>query len=332
MAQAKWAEMDKLRPRELARRIAACPVVYVPSGIYEWHDEQNPMGADTLKMVEICRRTAALTGGLVHMPSYVGSTGFSRPAGGLSYGSLTFSDELVRSYLGELFGQLERMGFELIVLLYGHTSQGNINIHEEASRDYMRRRDSQAKVLCLNDVEPAVKHRYKVADHAAKWETSFMMAAHPERVDMGAIPADHGAWHGLDPCDHASAAEGERMYELVATETAKLVEMARVAPRSSLAEFTFPETSACWRGCRNILDLAEDFWQGDERWEDPFCWFCRWRSPGIVGALTERQGRQWMQRRMAIWEEQAAAYTCRARVALEALRDETASAAQAAPR
>ncbi len=317
-----WAEMDRLRPGELQERIQACPVVFVPSGIYEWHDAQNPLGTDTLKMVEMCKRTAQRTGGLVHMPSYVGVGAFHGPIEPLPHGGINFSEALVRAYLTELLGQLEQLGFELIVLFYGHTNAPNINTHEQAAREYMMREDTQAKVLCINDLEPVVRHRYKVADHAAKWETSFMMAAHPERVDMSRIAADHGEWWGLDPRLHASAEEGERMYELIAEGTACLVRAALEAPRQHLVDGTFFQTTACWKDCQNIRDLEEGYWNDDERWEDPYCFLCMRRSPGVIEALAALKGREWVRRRIELWDDLTRPFTGRARGAWETLKQE----------
>ena len=70
-------------------------------------------------MVEICRRTVARTGGVVHMPSYIGVGPFSQPVGYLKHGGLDISDRPVRGYLMKLFEQLEKMESELIVLLRG---------------------------------------------------------------------------------------------------------------------------------------------------------------------------------------------------------------------
>ena len=324
----KWGEMEKLRPEELSELIEACPVVYVPSGIYEWHDAQNPLGTDTLKVAEMAKRTARLTGGVVHMPSYVGVGTFYGPLGCLKAGGLNFSEELVEGYLKELCAQLEGYGFRMIVLLYGHTSPGNADAHDRAALGHMTAEGTTAKVLSLNDLSCAVKHRYKVADHAAKWETSFMQASHPERVCMEAIPEDHGGWWGLDPREHASASEGERMYDLVAGETARFVELAMDAPREQLIDFRFPRTRACWEDCQNVLDLADDFWRGDAFWEDPWCWFCRWRSPGVVGALVALKGREWMGRMMETWREAAGRYDGSFRAAMEALEGEWRDAQQ----
>lgn len=324
----RQTDMARLRPEEFTRRVRECPMVFVPSGIYEWHDAQNPLGTDTLKVVEICRRTAENTGGLVHMSSYIGVGAFHNPIGPLQHGGLNFSDTLVRSYLSELFEQLEKMGFKLIVLLYGHTNPANINAHQQASVDYMKRQDTRAKVLCVNDAEPAVRHRYKVADHAAKWETSLMMAAHPDTVKMDSIPADHGKWWGLDPREYASSAEGERMYGLIARELSDLVNAALCASREQLIDGTFPQTRECWKNCQNVRDLREDYWGGDERWEDPFCFFCIWRSPGVTKALSDIKGAEWIRKRIELWDGLSKPYTGRFRRAWEDIKKEAALLAE----
>jgi creatinine amidohydrolase/Fe(II)-dependent formamide hydrolase-like protein len=326
----RWAEMERLRPGELASLMRECPIVYLPTGIYEWHDAHLPLGTDTLKMVEICRRAARMTGGLVHMPWYIGVGAFHTSMSGMGHGGINFSPGLVKSCLFEFLAQIERFDAELAVVCYGHTNEGNINAHEEAADEYMRRPDTRLKVLALNDVAPAVKHRYKCADHAAKWESSFMLASEPDRVDLGELPADHGPWWGLDPRQHASPAEGERMYALVSRETARLVGLAAAASREELLDWSFTRSTRCWEDCQNIRDLDEGYWQGDEIWEDPFCLFCEWRAPGLVGALTERKGQAWMTARMARWEKLSEAYTARRKVAMAQLREEWRSIADSA--
>ena len=318
----QWAELSKLRPEELVGMLTAHPIAYLPSGVIEWHDAQNPLGTDTLKMAAICRRTAARTGGVVLPPSYVGTGVLVHPPTDMPYGGLNFSAELVGRYLEEMFTQLEALGFSLIVLCYGHTSAENINAHEVTARDYMLREDTQTKVLCLTDYGPAVRHRYRARDHAAKWETSFMMASYPDRVRMEAIAEDHGPWHGLDPRLHASSREGESMYNHVAEESARLVEMALAAPRAALVNWTFIETTECWKDCRNIEELKADLWQGDDLWEDPWCDFCLWRAPGLIRFLTELKGRDWMRRRAEVWMSRVRYYPCQADRLRAAIQEE----------
>ncbi|MCE5260057.1 MAG: creatininase family protein [Chloroflexi bacterium] len=323
MPMQRWSEMRLLPPSRMADLLRECPIVYVPSGILEWHDEHLPMGTDTLKMEEICRRTARLTGGLVHMPSYLAVEAINPAENPLGHGGIGYTPQLVKEYLLELFRQLELLGARLIVLSYGHTSPGNINIHEEAAFEY-NMQAGQAGVLAMNDVAPAVKYRYKVADHAAKWETSFMMASYPEAVDLSRLAAEHGEFWGLDPRLHASAAEGERMYSLVAQETSELVKLARRAPREQYYNQAYTHAVGCWQDCQNMRDLADNYWQHDERWEDPFCWYCEWRSPGLLRELRARQGAAWLQNTITRWRQSASPYTVRAKYALEQIELEYA--------
>ncbi len=151
-----------------------------------------------------------------------------------------------------------------------------------------------------------------------------MMASFPEAVDMARLPADHGDFWGLDPRLHASAAEGERMYTLVAQETAKLVGLALQSQPSGLHNQAYVHAANCWQDCQNLRDLEDGYWQGDERWEDPYCWFCEWRSPGLMAELLALQGAAWLERTLAHWRELSRPYTTRAKFAMEQIELEYA--------
>jgi hypothetical protein len=164
----------------------------------------------------------------------------------------------------------------------------------------MRRADTHARVLAVCDGALMIKYRAnKVADHAAKWETSFMLALCPDRVAMHEIDPNHGPWHGLDPRLHASAAAGEFALNKGAEELAALVRYASNCPREALIDFRYETSSPCWQNCTNIADLESDYWKGDFKWEDPSCPFCIFRSPGVVQKLVELKGRAWAERLIA---------------------------------
>jgi creatinine amidohydrolase len=298
-----WAEMESLRCGELANLIDQCPIVYVPNGIYEWHEAQNPMGTDTIKVVEMAKRAARLTGGAVHMPLYIGAGAFYGKTGPLKHGGINFEEAFVRDFLLKLYEQLDAMGFELIVVLFGHTNTENFNAHELSAAEYMQRVGARARVLTVSESSTMIKYRAnKVADHAAKWETSFMLALCPDRVAMQEIDPNHGSWHGLDPRLHASAAAGEFALNKGAEELASLVRYAFTLTRAQMLDFSYDTGSPCWRGCLNIADLETGYWQGDFKWEDPSCPFCIFRSPGVVKKLAEIKGRAWVERLIAQYE------------------------------
>lgn len=301
-----FGELAKIRPRELKNIIENRPIVYIPSGIMEWHDDQNPMGLDTLKVEEIALRTAKITGGAVHMPSYIGVGAFyGKFSFGkeceLEHGGVNYDEAFVKEYLLRTYEQLERFGFELIVVIYGHTNGGNINAHEQSAREYMKKEGTKAKILAVSEIAPAVKYRYKLRDHAAKYETSFMMAKYPELVKMEDIDSDHGEWWGRDPREEASAEVGEDMYRKISEEIAKMVQKAQSATREEMMSITFAAEERCWECCQNIKDLKTDFWKGDSFWEDPGCNICSWRSKGLAEYLVSLKGYEWTERIVNGW-------------------------------
>ena len=117
--------------------------------------------------------------------------------------------------------------------------------------------------------------------------------------------------------DALRAAGGERL-------RAKLVELARAASRGEILDDSFTRSSECWKECENVRDLESGFWGDDERWEDPWCFHCVWRSPGVINALAEIKGVEWTKRRLALWDDTSREYTGRARRAWEAMNREYA--------
>jgi len=112
------------------------------------------------------------------------------------------------------------------------------------------------------------------------------------------------------------------MYNLIAEEVARIVDAAFQAPRSWLVDDSFLQTDACWKQCQNYADLLSDYWGCDERWEDPFCFYCIWRAPGVVKALVDAKGETWARCRIQYWDNLSAAHTGRPRRALQVLECE----------
>lgn len=310
MAKVYYGELAKLRPKQLTEILEHNPIVYIPSGILEWHAEMNPLGTDTLKVEEIALRTARLTGGAVFMPSYIGAGAFygefsveSIGTGhGLKHGGVNFEEDFVRQYLLLVYEQLERFGFKLIVNLYGHTNEQNIRAHNDSAAEYMARPGTAAKILATDEVSTVCRYRYKKRDHAAKYETSFMMAKYPELVNFDEVFDGHDVWWGRDPRVEADAAVGEEMYTLIAQNLAVMVEKALTAEPEQLLTKNFAAGERCWERCTNYNDLVTGFWQGDEFWEDPCCTGCAWRSDGVVQALCDVRGFDWTAQLIEQWK------------------------------
>lgn len=56
---------ERLLPEEFERRLAACPVVYLPMGLCEPHGHVAPFGLDTIKAHHLCEQAARRFGGIV---------------------------------------------------------------------------------------------------------------------------------------------------------------------------------------------------------------------------------------------------------------------------
>ncbi|MFH1377629.1 MAG: creatininase family protein [Planctomycetota bacterium] len=202
-----------LRPRQIIERRKACPVAYVPIGTLEWHGYHNPLGADTLQAEGVAIACAERGGGLAFPPLYYGENRlqslmesnpdhrdaianameldpknfepsafpFSETDQMLSYGRL----------LLHILAELETLGFKLGVIVAGHYPL----ISHAQSAVLMHNRRSQAgrpnRMLAWAFLDYLfLQGRYDCAgDHAAGWETSHLLALHPETVDLNELPA-----------------------------------------------------------------------------------------------------------------------------------------------
>jgi creatinine amidohydrolase len=199
------------RPRQARERREACPVVYIPIGTLEWHGPQNPLGADTLQAEGLATLCAEKGGGLVFPPLYFGESRSESlmeanaedreriaEAMGLSPDNFLpdrqpFSPtEQVLNYqrlLLHVLAEAETLGFIVGVLVAGHYPL--VDHARAAALLFNKRRYSKYHGMlawaCL-DYLP-LRDRYPEAgDHAAGWETSHLLALHPNTVDLSLLP------------------------------------------------------------------------------------------------------------------------------------------------
>jgi creatinine amidohydrolase len=200
-----------LRPAQVRERREKCPVVYIPIGTIEWHGPQNPLGADTLQAEGLAILCASRGGGLVFPPLYYGESRSESlmeanaedrdriaEAMGLSPDNFLperqpfTATEQVLNYqrlLLHVLAEAETLGFKLGVLVPGHYPL--IDHARSAMLLFNQRRFSKYHGMlawaCI-DYLP-LRDRYPEAgDHAGGWETSHLMALHPETVDLSTLP------------------------------------------------------------------------------------------------------------------------------------------------
>lgn len=216
-----------LRPAQIVARRTQCAIAYVPLGILEWHGQHNPLGADALQAEGIAIH-AAQHGGLVMPTLYWGEpkvecieyipqhrAGICRE---MQLPEQNFTPERLpmphaqsvlfyQQLLLNMLYQLDSLGFKVGVLIAGHyplIAHANIAAEQYNTLHWIgERRDYMVPWACL---EPTVirvaGYVGSAGDHGGKWETSNLLALHPNSVDLrvckpegvvGAMPEPHVA-------------------------------------------------------------------------------------------------------------------------------------------
>ena len=262
-----------MRPDQILKRRKECPVAYIPIGNLEWHGLHNPVGTDTLQAEGLAVLCAQKGGGLAFPSLYYGESRveslMEANAGdrsqiaekmGLSPDNFLperqpFSaTEQVLNYqrfLLHILAEVETLGFELGVLVAGHYPL--IDHARSAVLIFNKRQFSKSRgMLAWAFVDYLlVRDQYECAgDHAGGWETSHMLALHPETVDMKALPEKGekliGAGGSMEPQDSTAEFGRETL------EAAAAIAICEVRHRLEHKEM--------YRGHGN--SLREDLWRG----------------------------------------------------------------------
>lgn len=174
---AREVRLERMRPGQIAEATARRAAVYVPFGSIEWHGRQNAVGLDAIKAHEQLVGLADRAGGVVYPPVFFGSGGGH---GGYPHSYMLEAEPLAPLVTG-LLHHFERDGFEAAILLSGHYP--NRREYLDAAVDAYRQAGGSMRVLAIVENEaPGVS-----GDHAAFWETSYMMHLHPETVDVSQL-------------------------------------------------------------------------------------------------------------------------------------------------
>ena len=231
-----------LRPHQIVQRRQACPVAYVPIGTLEWHGPHNCVGADTLQAEGLAELCARIGGGLVFPPLHYGESRVESlmeanaadreqiaeqmrlPSDNFTPERMPFSaTEQALNYhrlLLHILAEVETLGFQVGVLVAGHYPL--IDFARAAVLHFNKRRFSRYHGMlawALLDYLLVEDQFDGAGDHAAGWETSHLLALHPQTVDLGQLPPRGGKLVGvmgkLDPHD-ATAEFGMRTLQAAA--------------------------------------------------------------------------------------------------------------------
>ncbi len=176
-----YVEFLKSKPHEVADIIKTNPIAFVPFGALEWHGEHNILGVDSIKAIEICKRTIEITGGVLFPCINYGA-----------FNTMNFPFTLKspsKPYIRmtrKVVKQLYAMGFKIIILLTGHYPTKQIKqVRKAAKRISKKNPDCFALGIPEQYLIPDLDY---YGDHAAFWETSLMMAINQNYVDLRNIP------------------------------------------------------------------------------------------------------------------------------------------------
>ena len=226
----------ELTPQEFREKIKECPVAYLPLGTIEWHGEHLPLGADGIQSQGFFVKLAEKVGGIVLPMLFMGPDRVAETENGVLYGMDTWtgekqtnnkirepgqldgsaywlSDESFYNLIDNIFMQLKRAGFKIIVA-HGHGP--STNQVAKYAKDWLEKY-GLIVINCWGSEYDAEGMGIQV-DHAAANETSLVWALRPELVQMerlSKIPEEFPvAVGGKDPRIYASKEKGEKIIEL----------------------------------------------------------------------------------------------------------------------
>ncbi len=231
-----------LRPQQIIARRNACPIAYIPIGTIEWHGQHNPLGADTLQAEGLAILCAQRGGGLVFPPLYYGENRLealmeatardrSQIAQDMDLPPENFTAERqpfgateqtlnYNRLLWHILAEVETLGFAVGVIVAGRYPL--IDHARAAVLQFNQwRRAKQRRMLAWACVDYLlVRDRYPTAgDHAGIWETSHVLALHPETVDLSVLPPKGEPLVGVSenrPPHDATAAFGQEILDAAA--------------------------------------------------------------------------------------------------------------------
>jgi creatinine amidohydrolase len=219
-------EYKNLLPYQFEERFSKMPLAYVPVGSLEWHGEHLCLGNDGIKVEELCKLAASRGGGIVLPCIYLGipdMTGWGSRYKLGGQGIFCVEPDLLYGVLTAQLENLDRMGFKGAIIITGHYPQQQVELVQKVGADFSASHSMKAVGITDRDLARSVGH---TGDHAAKWETSLLMALRPELVDISQLPSDpnqplEGVF-GDDPRVHASAELGRRVVEQMVQELCEL--------------------------------------------------------------------------------------------------------------
>lgn len=233
-------QYEKLRPGEVKLLRERCPVVYIPVGSLEWHGVQNPLGTDGLKAHAICCEAALRYGGVVLPTLFLGILGDGQGWGPKGWSGFTVTANDQTSMEETIFRAARGLvadDWKVLVGVTGHDVESQRDaIHAGIQRACQGSDAHGFGVMEGENWSGGASMKYSM-DHAGAWETSAMLYAYQERVNLNELnkqvdasgrtdveemqmqdPEGIGGWN---PLKYASAELGQKIVEFCAERIGK---------------------------------------------------------------------------------------------------------------
>lgn len=185
-----WQELERLLNSERT------PVLLFPVGATEPHGPHGPLSTDMIISGGICERVARKLEGdremkVLILPSF--SFGVTRCAGSFP-GRIHISEEALHDTIVDVCTSLTDQGFRYIVLVNNHFEPEHVQTLHRSLDTIKARTGILAGFMDLTRKERALAltEEFRKAEcHAGRYETSLVLADHPELVDreiMASLP------------------------------------------------------------------------------------------------------------------------------------------------
>lgn len=223
---------ELLRPSQVKALRERAPIAYLVAGALEWHGLQNPLGCDSLKAHAICCEAALRFGGVVLPPHHFGfmikDGDPDKNWGPAGWENFTLGYNRLDILEAAVAGQaraLVHAGWRVLVGVTGHDIDDQLHALERAIESAVQGTSARGFAVKEGSLHEPSKQIPLGMDHAGAWETSCMMYACPEQVDLSELSTRGLAREerldidgpegigGLSPLAHASAEMGRKIIE-----------------------------------------------------------------------------------------------------------------------
>jgi len=229
--------LQHLLPFQLKQALDEGWPLLLPSGCIEYHGPHLALGLDTIIVEELLVRVGEKVNAIVAPPLWYGPTGYA--VSGPEQGTVDVSTERFGRHVKDVLSSFWDMGFRWIIVGVHHQGldgpeslairQAVAEVtfektHAEKGNSWWGKApmDPADRVFERIQVWPSVlpaaaEQGVVMADHAGFYETSLLLAARPDLVDLGQLGMS-APWYTAaadSKARRATIEDGERMWNLM---------------------------------------------------------------------------------------------------------------------